>query len=193
MAEIRVKRETGAAWIWLIPAAFLIALVWWWLAASRENDDGVFAEADAGAVLSTPATPVASGRPITAATPDRASGPITDLPVILDVSNSDGLVGREVRLQGVSVKEMVGDAAFWIGPTANRRLFVVLDEVIPAPPPRAEGRINVEAGQNIDLRGILRSAADLPAGDVLDAEGRAVLAEQQVYLWAETASRRSAG
>ena len=109
-----------------------------------------------------------------------------DLAVLMDAQDPAALVGREVRLQGVSVQEMVGDASFWVGEDQDRRVFVILDEQIPSPPPEVEGRVNVNQGQTVDVQGSVRAGDDLPGG-VLDDEGRNALGDRPIYVWAQAA------
>ncbi|OHB38138.1 MAG: hypothetical protein A2882_05810 [Phenylobacterium sp. RIFCSPHIGHO2_01_FULL_70_10] len=104
----------------------------------------------------------------------------------MDAQDPAALVGREVRLQGVSVQEMVGDASFWVGEDQDRRVFVILDEQIPSPPPEVEGRVNVNQGQTVDVQGSVRAGDDLPGG-VLDDEGRNALGDRPIYVWAQAA------
>lgn len=175
MAEIKIKKTATPWWVWAIIAVLAAAVIWWFVA--RQNDDGAYEEA-------VPATPVAEGEAAASREAGSTEGPVTDLTLLLESEASPSLVGREVRLQGVKVQSMVGDATFWVGPDSERRIFVVLDEEIPAPPPDVEGRVNVNAGQTVDVQGVVRDAADLPSGDVLDAEGQRALSGQTIYVWA---------
>ena len=89
-------------------------------------------------------------------------------------------------MDGVQVLEMVGDATFWVGRSADERAFVILDEQIPSPPPEVEGRVNVNAGQTVDIVGAVRAGGDLPGEDVLDRFDRAAVDGRPIYIWARS-------
>ncbi|MBW3559776.1 MAG: hypothetical protein KY449_08420 [Proteobacteria bacterium] len=192
MAEIRLKRKTTPWWLLLLLALVTAGLLWFLL--SRLNNDGDqltdTQAASAGLRATQPVLPVtvppagsAAGAPAASA----AGEPITSLQPLLAASDPGALSGRPVRLENVPVPEMVGDATFWIGEGAGRRVLVVLDQKIPSPPAYVEGRVNVNAGQRVRVDGIVRRADDPPPGDVLDAGDRAALASQPVYVWASSA------
>jgi hypothetical protein len=68
------------------------------------------------------------------------------------------------------------------------RAFVILDEQIPSPPPEVEGRVNVNAGQTVDITGSVRAGGDLPDGDVLDQGDRNAVDGRPIYIWAQSAT-----
>ncbi|WP_375269078.1 hypothetical protein [Phenylobacterium sp.] len=180
MAEIKVQKKSGWPWwAWVILALVAVALIWWAMSAMGDEEEATVA-------TTPPAVATAPGAvgDETAGAVDRA--PITDLAVLMDAQDPAALVGREVRLQGVSVQEMVGDASFWVGEDQDRRVFVILDEQIPSPPPEVEGRVNVNQGQTVDVQGSVRAGDDLPGG-VLDDEGRNALGDRRIYVWAQAA------
>lgn len=178
MAEIKVQKKSGWPWwAWLIIAVLAVVLVWWALSAmGNDEDETPYATNPPPAVTE----PAVSGTE----TPSTAQAePVTDLATLMDAQDPASLVGREVRLGGVAVQQMVGDASFWIGEGQDRRVFVILDEQIPSPPPEVEGRVNVNQGQTVDVQGRVRAGDDLPGG-VLDDEGRSALGERPIYIWA---------
>lgn len=177
MAEIKVQKKGAPWWVWLIAALVAVAVIWW-AVAEFGGDDTETAAVDVAVVETEPAAPVAP-----APTPDAA---ITDIAAILDAEDPTALIGREVRLEGVQVLEMVGDATFWVGRGADARAFVILDEQIPSPPPEVEGRVNVNAGQTVDIVGAVRGGGDLPGEDVLDRFDRAAVDGRPIYIWARS-------
>lgn len=180
MAEIKVQRKGPPWWVWLLIAVLAVSLIWW-AVASFGGDDAEPPAADVAVVDTLPLdAPPAAREPSGAA--------ITDLATLIDASDPTALVGREVRLQGVQVLEMVGDATFWIGRNRDDRVFVILDEQIPSPPPNVEGRVNVNTGQTVDIVGAVRAGTDLPGGDVLDQGDRNAVGTLPVYVWARSAT-----
>lgn len=179
MAEIKVQKKGMPWWVWLIAALVAVAVIWW-AVAEFGGDDTETAGADVAVVETDPAAPAAP-----APTPDAT---LTDIAAILDAEDPTALIGREVRLDGVQVLEMVGDATFWVGRSADERAFVILDEQIPSPPPEVEGRVNVNAGQTVDIVGSIRAGGDLPGGDVLDQGDRDAVDGRPIYIWAQSAT-----
>ena len=181
MAEMRIQRKSRAPWwLWLLPFVLLLALIWWLASVLADGEDDRIAGA---AGLEDPvAVAPAAGAP---APQGAAAGePITDLAAITGAADARALAGREVRLSGARVGRMIGDATFWIG-SGQKRVLVILDQVIPSEPRTVEGRVNVNSGQSVDIQGRLRAADDAPPDGVLGAEGRRLLAGQQAYIWAD--------
>ena len=181
MAEIKVQRKPGGLWWILLLVALLGLVLIWWL-TTRAGDDGAGADrlAEAPPAASDPAVP-ASGAEA------GAGAPVTDMNTILTAADARTLIGRDVRLEDIAVQEMVGDAAFWIGAQGGERVLVILDQQIPSPPASVEGRVNVNAGQTVDIRGRMRAATDLPAAAGLEPRERDAARGEQVYIWAESA------
>lgn len=173
MAEIKVTKKSAVPWwAWLLLAVVAVALIWWAIATLGDDEEST--------AQTAPAVPAEQ------AAPAAAGDVITDVSTLLAANDPAALIGRQVRLDGVQIQEMVGDATFWIGPSADQRVFVVLNEQIPSSPSDVEGRVNVNAGQTVDLQGSLRAADDLPAG-VLDDAGKRQVADRRIYIWAQTA------
>lgn len=167
MTEIPVHKKSGGVpwWVWALLALLLIALLFWFL--NRDDDPEVATDPVAPAVAT--ATPV-------------AEGPITDLNTILATEDLATLSGREVQLSGVTVQRVVGDRTFIVGPSVERSLFVVLNQV-PTPGTPTEGRVDVTAGQTLSLGGTMRRVQD---GAVDGAQIEDLPAGTDAYLWAQT-------
>lgn len=112
---------------------------------------------------------------------------VDDIAVVLD--SAAAYEGRTVQFTDVNVQDVVGDSIFWIGPTSEQRLFVLLIEQ-RTPDTPTEGRYNINSGQTISITGTLRSIppADTLAGWGLDEAARTELQNQHLYLEAQRAS-----
>lgn len=122
-------------------------------------------------------------------TPGGTSGPITDLTTILEEQDKASLAGRRVDLRGetaAQVRSVVGDATFWVGPSADQQVFVVLEEEQDAA--GAEGRVDVNEGQTLRITG---EVSNLPHIDEarqqwgLSEANAAELENQPIYISAE--------
>lgn len=169
MAEIPVERKPTPWWIWAL-LSLLLLLFLLWIAGVLNGDE-------------EPAT--------SAAIPSAASGdsaePITDFTLVIAVPDRRSLVGRTVELADAPVLDVVGDRAFWIGSSAEQRLFVVLKEV-PPPGSPTDADIDINPGQTVNLRGVVRAMPDARTATAAFGEAGAVAAEnEQIYLFAETA------
>lgn len=163
MAEIPISRKPAIPlWGWFLLAAGVVILLWWALAGWGRRDT------------------VAIGNPAEAE-------PITDVVAIVAIPNRLPLVGRRVQFTNVNVQSVVGDKTFWIGPSAEQRVFVVLNEV-PTPGTPIEGRYDINAGQTINVTGTLVRMPDAnTAKDLWGEPGGNASASEQVYLFAQKA------
>lgn len=160
MAEIPVKRESGGIpwWVWALLALLVLALLFWLFDSDDETE--TMAVDPVAPVAVAPLDPVAGNTSaMTAEGTANATGPITDIATFANTGDLTGLVGREVQLSNVRVQEVVGDRSFWVGPSADQRAFVVLNEV-PTPGTPTEGRYDVTAGQTINVNGQVRNVTD---------------------------------
>lgn len=114
---------------------------------------------------------------------------LDDIAVVLDPASAADYEELTVQFTDVQVQDVVGDSIFWIGPSSEQRLFVLLIEQ-RTPDTRIEGRYNINAGQTISITGTLRS---IPSVDTLtqwglDEAGRMELQRQHLYLEAQRVS-----
>ncbi len=114
---------------------------------------------------------------------------LDDIAVVLDPASAADYEGRTVQFTDVHVQDVVGDSIFWIGPSPEQRLFVLLIEQ-RTPDTPIEGRYDINAGQTISITGTLRSipSVDTLAEWGLDEAGRTELQNQHLYLEAQRAS-----
>ncbi len=86
----------------------------------------------------------------------------------------------------MQVQSVVGDQAFWVGPSQDQQLFVVLEEDPSAG--ATEGQVDVNAGQMVSIMGEIRELPSMEEARAqwgLSEANTAQLANQQVYLHAE--------
>lgn len=172
MADIRVERRTGLGWLWALLALLAIAgLVWWLMDEATERPE--------------PAAPIVAAPPVqpepvpaVVAQGATAAGPVTTLDAILAAPDPRALAGQPVRLAGIPVQAVPGDAIFMVGPSADRTVRVQLTEV-PTPGTPVEGKVNVNPGQIVTIEGTLRSS---PGG----ANSNDMAAGQDVYILARS-------
>ena len=112
-----------------------------------------------------------------------------DVADVLDPASAADYEGRTVQFTDIQVQDVVGDSIFWIGPSSEQRLFVLLIEQ-RTPDTPIEGRYDINPGQTISITGTLRSipGVDTLAQWGLDEPSRTELQNQHLYLEAERAS-----
>jgi len=100
------------------------------------------------------------------------AGPVTDLSELLNSGNVDqtrGMIGRRVELRDTKVLGVLSnERAFWIGPTFDKRILVVLDNADASGNRTShtdseQGRLNIISGQSADISGVIEM---LPNADV---------------------------
>ena len=163
MAEIPVEKKNGTPWwVWLLLGLLLLGLLWWLLSDDDEVEAvdtaaPVAVETDTGSVSDDTAMvgATAAGAAAGTAVGATAGGPITDLATIIGATD-DSLVGREVRLTGVTAGAVPEDAGFYVTGAGGERVWVVLEEV-RTPNTPIEGRVDVDQGDTVDIVGTLRS------------------------------------
>lgn len=105
---------------------------------------------------------------------------IVDEAIIVDAPDRSALVGRSVALFGARVQTVTGDHAFWVGPSPDRQLFVVLDSQTVA------RRVDIEPGQTVALAGVIRAVpgdlASVRGAWNLTAANEVTLTRERVYL-----------
>ena len=115
-----------------------------------------------------------------------AEQPITDVETLLAEPNKQSLVGRPVRLTGVSVPAVVGDITFLVGPNEDQAVPAVLEDELAGEQP--DTAVNINPGQTIALTGEVREFPSVEeAQRVFGLSGAeaAELQNQGIYLLAE--------
>lgn len=157
MANIPIEKKGGTPW-WLWLLGLLLAAAVIWLLVELFDDDTDVATLEPIPEEVTPA-------PIPEA-PLASEGAISSLATILDAENPEQLVGREVNLTGVTARSVTGDSTYWVynpDEGIERRVFVVLYELgesEPGPGTGADGRFNVDEGNNMRLEGTVQRVED---------------------------------
>ncbi len=204
MARIPVERKRRGIpwWAWLLIALAIAALLWllFELLDDDEPRDDLLPVTSATSaaldpVIGTAATATASAVPGLATGPAAAAttasdqlpagATITDPLLIINAADQPSLVGSRVQLESVPVQEVVGDVAFWVGPSQDEPLLVVLDEA-PTPGQPTEGRYDINPGQAITIFGELRAFPGVAqAQQQWGVSDEARLADEQIYLHAD--------
>lgn len=191
MAQIDIQQKHGSSsWIWWLIGIIVLALIVWWIVAANRDDNTATAE------VTTPATGVATGVaavPATGAYANTGSaagatgGTITDLSTL--TSGGSDLVGRSVALTGVPVARAVSDKGFWAGTGegAGQGVFVVRgNQNASYTAPNGA----VVAGKSVNIFGTVQAMpSDLTEQNTawkLSSTDRSKLAQQQVYISADS-------
>lgn len=196
--EIPVRRRGGGVpwWAWLLGLLLLGLLAFWLLSnlgGGNNNDNtgtgtgsagqtqaagGANASGDAGAGASGETGGDNGAGASGGAGDDGGTGAITDLAEISGASDGASLSGREAELDGVTVQSVTGDVTFWVGESAEDRVFVRMDEEASG----GEQGIQVREGQTLRITGQVEDVpADTAAWELQDEDATA-LGEEPVYI-----------
>ena len=111
--------------------------------------------------------------------------PIVDELVIIDAPDRMPLLGRSVALFNVKVQRKIGDRAFWVGSTWDRRLLVVIDSAT-ASRLAGPGTADIRAGKEVSVAGVLQrvpqNLADVRMKWGLSASEENLVSREGVYL-----------
>lgn len=188
MARIPVERKkTGIPWwAWLILALLVAGLIWFLFELfSRDPNEARDLNVETGAEVAAPAGAQAEAAGGTNAG-QQAGVPLTDLLIIIDAPDRASMVGKQVQLANVTVQSVVGDKTFWVGPTTDKQLFVVLEEDPSAG--AVEGQVDVNAGQTVTITGEVRKLPSMEEARSqwgLSETNSAQLEQQQIYVHAQ--------
>ena len=157
MAEIPVEKKSSLAWLpWLLLAAGLLAVAWWFIA---ENDREIAASQDAPEET-YPAGSDTTGMAADEELRSNAQGQ-TILTGMTGLESLGTMIGRDVELSDVAVNRVVGDEAFTIG-EGTRETLVMFDEA-RTPNTAMEGNVDVNPGSRVTVSGNVRAfPGDVP-------------------------------
>jgi len=149
-------------WVWaIVTIGMFIGLVVWVFNLGDELNDTPPTVEDQ--IASQPAAPQAN---MIDTIPDPIVVRATEMTALAELFGSERmseLVGRDVDLQAVPVESVPGDMAFWIGDNAQRRVYVLFDE-LKTPKTPTEGRFDIDTGNLVNISGEIRRAHSLPDG-----------------------------
>jgi hypothetical protein len=103
------------------------------------------------------------------------AGTITDVATLVGPRDREGLVGREVALEGAQVLQVLSERAFLIGPSLTQKAIVVFDpQAAPAgaaPPPKVDaGDVVAVTGRLVALPRDQATLASLGLDELTPAE-----------------------
>ena len=177
--------------------------------ADASPADGVSPAADASAApdamaaVPSPAASIAGkdekvhkGSDITVAPPGGASKkgePLSDVVTFAETpaGSRTALVGRTVKLTDVPVVQVLGDRAFYVGPSNKQQMLVLLDKQLDAG--TSGQKISTTAGSKVSLTGVL---AALPAAEVMQstygitADKYSAMQSEGVYMHATIVQKK---
>lgn len=116
---------------------------------------------------------------------------IRDLSTITQDPNPSNLAGRSVRLDSVTVLEVINDNLFWVGTTENGLLLVSVDDKTIGLF-TDDGPTGLQPGETVSLQGELRqvpSVDEIMTQWNLDESQANALSAQEVYLLANEVGR----
>lgn len=162
MAEIPVEKKSSMAWLWVLLALIVAALLFWLLAAGDDDVDPVVANTTETEMVETDAPIAADAMPMT-------------LTAIL--AQPQSYIGQQFSGE-VGVSGPLTDRGFWIENDGARMFALIMDEPREVP-------VDIDAGQRLRISGgTIRAGGEVGEleGAPLDDDTRAVLAEQDVFL-----------
>jgi hypothetical protein len=106
-----------------------------------------------------------------------------DLELILTTPDKERLVGRQVAMEDAPVQDVVGDYTFWVGPSEQKRVPVVLlGELMDRQPER---RVEVREGQRVRVFGVVRRMRDvewIEHDRLLSPQDREALRQSEIFI-----------
>ena len=193
--EIPVRRRRGGGlpwWAWLIGLALLALLAFWLLSnmgGNSGNNNSAGGAGASGAAQSQAAGAsggagaggvAASGSADAGASGGAAAGSdtITTVAEVSGATDAASVAGRSAEIEGATVESVTGDVTFWVGESAEDRVFVLMDEDASG----GEQGIQIEEGQTLRITGQVDEVPSDTAAWDLSEEDAAALAEEPVYI-----------
>lgn len=211
-AQVYREKKGGIPWwAWLLLALLLLGLLYALLHHSTPQTAET-TPAPVAAPAAAPVTPVPAvadtatptpgkdikiheGTDITTAKPQEASVPgvpLSDVVPFATATDPLTFVGRRAKLTNVSVQKVLSDRAFFVGPTAQQQMLVLLDKGMDA---GASGgnKVTIAAGQPVSLIGVVEKMPTQEAiGQQYQISGAnyTAIQDQKAYLHATVAQQK---
>lgn len=137
---------------------------------------------------------VHSGTDIATAKPGQASvpgEPLSDVVTFVTAADATTFVGRKAKLTNVLVQKVITDRAFFVGPSGQQQMLVLLDKGMDAG--ASGGKVTIATGQPVSLIGVVEA---LPTQEAVNqtygvsGADYTALQDQKAYLHATVAQQK---
>ncbi len=214
-AQVYHEKKGGIPWwAWLLLALVLLGLLLAFLGRHGNQQAAQPAPAPAAAPVATPApastadnsaagttpTPgqdikIHKGTDITTAKAAEASVPgvpLSDVVTFAAATDPLSFVGRNAKLTAVPVQKVLSDRAFFVGPTPQQQMLVLLDKGMDA---GASGgsKVTIATGQPVSLVGVVEK---MPTQEAISqqyqisGDNYTAIQDQKAYLHATVAQQK---
>lgn len=205
-AQVYQEKKGGIPWwAWLLLALILLGLLLAFL--GRHGNQQAATTAPAPVAAPVPAATAAGattpgqdikihkGTDIATAKPAQASVPgvpLSNVETFASTPDPSTLVGERAKLVNVPVQQVLSDRAFFVGPSAQKRMLVLLDKGMDAGT-AAGNKVTIAAGQPVSLTGIV---AKMPTQEAIGQEYKisganyTAIQDQKAYLHATVAQQK---
>ena len=135
------------------------------------------------------------GTDITTAKPQQASVPgvpLSDVVTFATAADPLSLVGRKAKLTNVPVQKVLSDRAFFVGPTAQQQMLVLLDKGMDAGA-TTPSKVTIATGQPVSLVGVVEK---MPTQEAISqqyqisGDNYTAIQDQKAYLHATVAQQK---
>ncbi len=134
-------------------------------------------------------TDIATAKPAEASVP---GVPLSDVVAIATAADPLSLAGHRAKLTNVMVQKVLSDRAFFVGPSAQQQILVLLDKGMNAGASGAS-KVTIATGQPVSLIGIIEK---LPTQEAISQQYQisggnyAAIQDQKAYLHATVAQQK---
>jgi len=215
-AQVYREKKAGFPWWALLLALLaLLALAYYLL---HRNPPAVATNnptpAPVAAPAAAPTTPVAAtsdpsaatpvpgqdikihkGTDITTAKPEQASVPgvpLSNVVLFAAATDPQSFVGRNAKLTAVPVQKVLSDRAFFVGPTPQQQILVLLDKGLDAGA-TTSSKVTIATGQPVSLIGVVEK---MPTQEAIgqqyqiSGDNYTAIQDQKAYLHATVAQQK---
>ncbi len=138
---------------------------------------------------------VHSGTDIATAKPGQASVPgvpLSDVVAFATATDPASFIGRKAKLTNVQVQKVITDRAFFVGPSPQQQMLVLLDKGMDAGAGTAS-KVTITTGQPVSLIGVVEA---MPTQEAVNqtygvaATDYTAIQDQKAYLHATVAQQK---